>query len=242
MMRMTDPGGRGVWRRGRWVGGEGQRGLGGLGVCSPVVFSGLLGARGRYASFSLCFLGRDRRWWDWGGLGFEEGLCSLLAGVSQRGLRRCLHGRLRLVWREFRFPYRLPGVCGPWQCQWAVVERAVEVVVPHYLCLPDPGLRGSWCVWTVGGSLGSVERHVGGLPRGAICACDSGGLEESLPVSWRVLSVYFPGVGLGRHEDFMCPVEDQPLGVRFEDVDGGMFGWVRQGCPVVRRLFPFWRG
>ena len=39
-----------------------------------------------------------------------------------------------------------------------------------------------------------------------------------------VFQVYFWGVGLGRHEDSVCPVEDPPLGVRFEDVDGQLFG------------------
>ena len=30
-------------------------------------------------------------------------------------------------------------------------------------------------------------------------------------------------LGLGRHEDAVCPVEDPPLGVRFEDVDAHRF-------------------
>ena len=41
---------------------------------------------------------------------------------------------------------------------------------------------------------------------------------------WGVFQVFFRGIGLGRHEDSVCPVEDPPLGVRFEDVDGGLFG------------------
>ena len=63
-----------------------------------------------------------------------------------------------------------------------------------------------------------------GFPRGAFAACEGGGLEESLPASWGVLRVYLQGVGLGRHEDSVCQVEDPPLGVRFEDVDGGVLG------------------
>ena len=42
--------------------------------------------------------------------------------------------------------------------------------------------------------------------------------------------VHFWGVGLGRHEGPVCPVEDQPLGVSFEDVNRGSFGGVFQGC------------
>ena len=38
--------------------------------------------------------------------------------------------------------------------------------------------------------------------------------------------LYFRGIGLGRHEDSVCPVEDPPLGVCFEDVDGGSLGAV----------------
>ena len=93
------------------------------------------------------------------------------------------------------------------------------------------------CVWTLGGSLAPVERHVEGLPRGALSACDSGGLEDSLQAPWGVLWVYFWGVGLSCHEDPMCPVEDPPLGVRFEDVDGGMLGWCVEGVPRCDRYF-----
>ena len=63
-----------------------------------------------------------------------------------------------------------------------------------------------------------------GCPRGALAACKGGGLKESLLVSWGVFRVYCQGVGLSCHEDFVCPVEDPPLGVCFEDVDGGLFG------------------
>ena len=72
-----------------------------------------------------------------------------------------------------------------------------------------------------------------GLPRGGVAACYGGGLVKSLLASWGVFWVYFPGVGLGRHEDSVCPVEDPPLGVRFEDVDGGLLGGRVQG--VQRR-------
>ena len=66
-----------------------------------------------------------------------------------------------------------------------------------------------------------------GFPQGAFAACECGGLASL----WRVLRVYFQGVGLGRHEDSMCPVEDPPLGVRFDDLDGGLFGGRVQGVP-----------
>ena len=46
-----------------------------------------------------------------------------------------------------------------------------------------------------------------------------------------VFRVYFWAVGLGCHEDSECPVEDPPLGVRYEDMDGGLFGGRVQGVP-----------
>ena len=125
----------------------------------------------------------------------------------------------------------LRGVGWPWQCGRAVVERVVEEVVPHGLGLLDPGLHGFRCVWAPGGPLSPVECCVEGFPGGAFAACGGGGLEESLPASWGVFQVYFRGVGLGRHEDSVCPVEDRPLGVRFEDVDGGLLGGRVQGVP-----------
>ena len=70
-----------------------------------------------------------------------------------------------------------------------------------------------------------------GFPRGAFAACEVGGLEESLPASWGVFQVFFQGVGPGRNEDSVCRVEDPPLGVRFEDVDGGLLGGRVQGVP-----------
>ena len=63
-----------------------------------------------------------------------------------------------------------------------------------------------------------------GFPRGAFAACEVGGLEESLRASWGVWRVYLRGVGLGRHEDSLCLVEDPPLGVRFENVNGRLLG------------------
>ena len=70
-----------------------------------------------------------------------------------------------------------------------------------------------------------------GFPRGAFAVCEGDGLEELLPALWGVFQVYFRGIGLGRHEDSVCPVEDPPLGVRFEDVDGGLLGGRVQGVP-----------
>ena len=57
------------------------------------------------------------------------------------------------------------------------------------------------------------------------------GLQEPLPASCGVFQVYFRGVGLGRHEDPVCPVEDPPLGVRFEDVDGRIMVGCVEGVP-----------
>ena len=106
------------------------------------------------------------------------------------------------------------------------------MVFSHGLGLHDPGLCGFRSVWAVGGALSPVECRVEGFLGGAFVACEGGGLEESLPAPWGVLWVYFWGIGLGRHEDSVCPVEDPPLGVRFEDVDGGLLGGRVQG---VRR-------
>ena len=125
----------------------------------------------------------------------------------------------------------LRGIGWPWQCDRAVVEEVVKVVVPHGLGLQDQGLRGFRCVWAVGGALTPVESFVEGFPQGASAACEVGGLEESLPAPWMVFQVYFRGLGLGRHEDSVCPVEDPALGVRFEDVDGGLLGGRVQGVP-----------
>ena len=105
------------------------------------------------------------------------------------------------------------------------------MVVPHGPGLHDPGLRGFWCVWAVWGRLSPVECCVEGFPGGALAVCEGGALEESLPASWGVFRVRLRGVGLGRHEDSVCPVEDPPSGVRFEDVDGGLLGGVVQGVP-----------
>ena len=172
----------------------------------------------------------------------EEGVRSLLSEVPQRGLCRRLHGRRRAVLHEVdELLYGLRRVCGTWHCGSSVVKGVLGVVVLHCLCLPEPGLRGFWCVLAVVGSLGPVECRVEGLPRGPLSACDSGGLKELLQASWEVFWVYFLAVGLACHEDPVCPVKDPPLGVRFEDVDGGKFGGMRGGCPKMQRLFPFRR-
>ena len=123
------------------------------------------------------------------------------------------------------------GIRWPWQCGRAVVEGVVKVVVPHGLGLHDPGLRAFRCVWAVRGALSPVECCEEGFPGGAFAACEAGGLEESLPALREVFRVYFRGRGLGCHEDSVCPVEDRPLGVCFEDVDGGLLGGRVQGVP-----------
>ena len=98
------------------------------------------------------------------------------------------------------------------------------MVVPHGLGLFDPGLRVFRCVWAAAGPLSPVECCVEGFPQGASAACEGGGFKESLLASLGVFRVYFRDVGLSRHEDSVCPVEEPPMGVRFEDVDGGLFG------------------
>ena len=110
-------------------------------------------------------------------------------------------------------------------------KGGAEVVVPRGLGLLYPGLCGFRCVWAAGGPLSSVECCVEGFQRGAFAACEGGGLEESLPASWGVFQGCFRDVGVGRDEDLVCPVEDPPLGVRFEDVDGGLLGGRVQGVP-----------
>ena len=94
-----------------------------------------------------------------------------------------------------------------------------------------PPCGGGFNFLVAGGSLSPVECRVEGFPRGAFAACEGGGLEESLPAWSGVFWVYFWGVGLGSHEESVCPVEDPPLGVRFEDVDGGTSGGRVQGVP-----------
>ena len=92
-------------------------------------------------------------------------------------------------------------------------------------------LLGLRYVLAAGGSLSQVDCCVEGFPWGALAACESGGLEESLLASWGVFRVYSWSVGPGRHEDSVCPVEDPTLGVRFKDVDGGLFGGRVQRVP-----------
>ena len=48
---------------------------------------------------------------------------------------------------------------------------------------------------------------------------------------WGGLRVHFLGVGVGRHEDPVCPVEGPPFSVRVEDVDGGLFRGRVDGVP-----------
>ena len=118
----------------------------------------------------------------------------------------------------------------------------MKVVVPHGLGLPEPGLRGFRGDWAVGGALSPVECCVEGFPRGAFAACEGGGLEESLLAPWGVFRVNLRGIGLGCHEDSVCPVEGGPLGVRFEDVDCGLFWGACPGCPTMGWLVLSWRG
>ena len=157
---------------------------------------------------------------------------SLLAQIPERGFCRRLHGRFRVAALEVDEPaYGLRGVGWPWQCGRGVLERVVEVVVPRGLGLHDPGVRGFRCVRAAGSSLSPLECCLEGFPRGASAACEGGGLEESLPASWGVFWVFFRGVGLGCHVNSLGPVEDAPLRVRFEDVDGGLLGGRVQGVP-----------
>ena len=105
------------------------------------------------------------------------------------------------------------------------------MVVPQGLGLHDPGLCGFRSVRAVGGAVSPIECCVEGSPGGAFAACEGGGLGESLPAPLEVFWVYARGIGLGRHEDSVCPVEDPPLGVCFEDVDGGLLRGRVQGVP-----------
>ena len=113
--------------------------------------------------------------------------------------------------------------------------------MPHGLGLLDPGLCWFQCVWAVGGPLSPVECCVEGFSRGPFAACEGGGVEGSLPASWGVFGVHPRGVGLGRHEDSMFPVKAPQSGVRLEDVDGGLLGGGRPGCPTMRWLVLSWR-
>ena len=183
---------------GRRVGREGRGGCGGLLGCCLAVFSGLLGAWGRLRLFSvaLAFAGLEVV-----GLGGH--------GVGRRGEWPAGQGPVAgappvFAWslsREFasgwRACVRSSGVCGPWQCGRAVVERVVEVVVPHCLGLFEPGLRGFRCVSTTGGSLSPVECRVEGFPRGALAACEGGGLQELLPAPVGGLPDLLLGCGPG---------------------------------------------
>ena len=165
-------------------------------------------------------------------MGFEEGVRCLLARIPQWGFCRRLHVCFRVAAHEVgELAQGLRRIEWPWQWGRAVVEGVVKAVVPHGLGLHDPGLRVSRRVWGVGGALSQVECCVEGFPGGAFEACEGGGLEELLPAPWGVFRVYFRGIGLGRHEDSACPVEDPPLGVRFEDVDGRLLGGRVQGVP-----------
>ena len=233
MMRTLGPGGMLVVVGGRMMrmlgpvfpgGLGGVRGAGRLLPCRPFWFAGGLG---RMRLFSVLLAGWDWRWWGWGGVGLEERVRGLLVRIPQRELCWRLHGCSRVAVREAgELAYGLRGVGWPRQCGRVDVQGVVEVVVPHGLGLLDPGLRGFWRIWITGGSLSPVECCVEGFSRGAHVACEGGGLEESLPASWGVFRVYFWAVGLGRHEDSVCPVEDPTLGVCFEDVDGGLL----EGC------------
>ena len=182
--------------------------------------------------FCLARLGGTGVSRGWGGVGFEEGVRCLLARIPQWGFCRRLHVRFRLAAHEVgELAHGLWGVGWPWQCGRAVIEGVVKVVVPHCLGLHDPGLRGFRCVWAIGGALSPVECCVEGFPWSAFAACQGGGLQESLPALLGIFRVYLRGIGLGRHEDSVCPVEDPPFDVRFQDVDGGLLGGCVQGVP-----------
>ena len=85
--------------------------------------------------------------WGWkkGCVACWLGSCS----VDSAGACMVALARLRVMSASFHMVSG--GVCRPWQCEWALFEKVVEVVVPHGFCLHYPGLRGFRCVWTVGG-------------------------------------------------------------------------------------------
>ena len=65
-----------------------------------------------------------------------------------------------------------------------------------------------------------------GFPQGALAAFEGGGLEESLQALWGVFRVHHRGVGLGRHEDSVCPVEDPPWASALRMLMAGCWGGV----------------
>ena len=165
-------------------------------------------------------------------MGFEEGVRCLLARIPQWWFCRRLHFRFRVAAHDVgEVAHGLRGIGWPWQCGRAVVEGVVKVVVPHGLGLHDPGLRGFRCVWAVGGALSPVECRVEGFPGGAFAACEGGGLEESVPAPWGVFRVYFRGIGLGRHEESVCPVEDPHRASALRMWMAGCWGGGVQGVP-----------
>ena len=155
-----------------------------------------------------------------------------LVGVSQQGVRWYLHGRLRAVSCDVgEFLY----------CFWGSVAIVVRAG-----CRRRGGENGSsswllhalprlvWLMVCQDGRkiLGPSTLLCRGLPMGP--------LSLSLWPLWLggvilglsgVIRVYFRGVGVGCHKDPLCPVEYPPLGVRLEDLDGGLLGGCAEGVP-----------
>ena len=218
---MLGVGGGGFWV---FVGMEGEGdaveedagGQGPAGAC--------LGGWGRVPCFPRVRLGGTRD-----GRGSKKGCVVCWAGSSGGGSagfcmdafqRRCVRSA------SCRMPSR--GSMGHGS---AVFEGVVEVVIPQGLRLFDPSYCGVRCVGPLGGSLAPIHCREEGFPRGVGAACGCPGLKEVLLASRGVLGVYFLGVGLGCHDNFLCPVECPPLGLRLKHVDGELFGGRVESVP-----------
>ena len=196
MMRMPGPGGVVVMMGGRMTGMLGPGLPGGSGGCC-------LGAGAPL--FCLARLGGTGGGGAGGAWGWKKGCVACWPGSLSGGSAGvCMVAFTWLRLRSASLRTVSGGLFGHGSAAGLVVERVVELVVPHGLGLHDPGLRGFRCVWAVGGPLSPVECCVEGFPRGAFAACEGGGLEESLPASWGVFRVYLRGVGLDRHEECMA--------------------------------------
>ena len=172
MMRMLGPG---------WSGRLG-RGAGGLEVVALLSFLACWGLGAGAPLFHLARFGGTGGGGARGAWGWKKECVGCWPGSRSGGFSGvCTVAFPRLRVRSASLRTVSLGVCGPWQCVRALVERVVKVVVPCGLGPYDPSLRRFQCVWTAGGSLSPVECCVEGFPRGAFAACEGGGLEELLP-------------------------------------------------------------
>ena len=127
------------------------------------------------------------------------------------------------------FCFALFGAAARCVVSWGAVRRlgVLSILAPCFVLSPRAVCVLLWCV---AARCCSPLCFVPSAPWDVVL-CISCRLEESLLASRGVFRVHFWGVGLGRHEDSVCPVENPPLGVRSEDVDGGLLGGRVQGVP-----------